>query len=550
MTPKQTHPPFQLPTVPAGEMTEFVRSIMQLLAAVLEENALLREDNARLREEVALLRDEVAVLKGHKPRPKFKSSNLVKKTGKDDTPPSGPGAPACAFRTRRVPAAELPIHEDRIVRAQAVPAGAQFKGYRDFVVRELVIRAHNIRVRRELWLLADGTYLAAPRPPEYEGLHFGPKLRAFVLDQHHQCCVTQPALREQLHHIGIGLSAGQLDYLLTRDLPKFADEKAAVLVAGLKASPVVTVDDTGARHAGANGYATNVSGPAFAWFCSTASKSRTSFLELLHAGQVSYQLNDAAIRYMAEHGLPAAHVAQLQRGRRGGGPDLALLEKFLTLSGICALDHRRIAIEGALWGGLAGKVHPGLAVVSDGAGQFNVGSTHGMCWVHAERLIHRLIAGENADLAAAQERVRTQVWALFKGLKAYQAAPSAPQAQALSDEFDRVFTQKTCFRALNEQLARLHGHKDELLLVLRRPEVPLHTNQSETDIRDYVKKRKVSGGTRSERGRECRDTFASLKKTCRKLGVSFWDYLQDRLEAKGAIAPLPELIQRRMAQLS
>ena len=89
-----------------------------------------------------------------------------------------------------------------------------------------------------------------------------------------------------------------------------------------------------------------------------------------------------------------------------------------------------------------------------------------------------------------------------------------------------------------------------MLLVLRRPEVPLHTNQSETDIRDYVKKRKVSGGTRSDLGRECRDTFASLKKTCRKLGVSFWEYLQDRLGEKGAIAPLPELIERRMAQLA
>ena len=143
-----------------------------------------------------------------------------------------------------------------------------------------------------------------------------------------------------------------------------------MLVTGLRCSPVVTVDDTGARHAGANGYTTNVSGPAFAWFASTVSKSRASFLELLHAGQVSYQLNDAAIRYMAEHGLPAAHVTRLRQGRRGGGADLALLEQFPTMSGISGLDHRRIAIEGALWGALAAKVHTGLAVVSDGAGQF------------------------------------------------------------------------------------------------------------------------------------------------------------------------------------
>lgn len=185
MTSKQPLPQFQLPAVPAGEMTPFVQSIMQLLQAFVEENA-------RLREEVAMLRDEVAVLKGHKPRPKFKGSNLVKKTGKDDQPGPGPGK---ASRTQRVLTAELPIHEDRIVPALAVPADAEFKGYRDFVVRELVLQAHNIRVRRELWLRADGTYLVAARPPEFEGLHFGPTLRAHLLDQYYQCHVTQPLPR-------------------------------------------------------------------------------------------------------------------------------------------------------------------------------------------------------------------------------------------------------------------------------------------------------------------------------------------------------------------
>ncbi len=79
--------------------------------------------------------------------------------------------------------------------------------------------------------------------------------------------------------------------------------------------------------------------------------------------------------------------------------------------------------------------------------------------------------------------------------------------------------------------------------MLRRPEIPLHTNGSENDIRCYVQKQKISGGTRSELGRKCRDTFTSLKKTCRKLGMSFWQYLQDRLTLKNNILPLPELMR-------
>ena len=90
-----------------------------------------------------------------------------------------------------------------------------------------------------------------------------------------------------------------------------------------------------------------------------------------------------------------------------------------------------------------------------------------------------------------------------------------------------------------------HGPKFTLLMVLEHPDIPLHNNLSENDIREYVKKRKISGSTRSDSGRRCRDTFTSLKKTCRKLGISFWEYLKDRITGQNAIARLPDLIRSR-----
>ena len=86
-----------------------------------------------------------------------------------------------------------------------------------------------------------------------------------------------------------------------------------------------------------------------------------------------------------------------------------------------------------------------------------------------------------------------------------------------------------------------------MLLVLERPEIPLHTNGSENDIRCHVTRRKLSGGTRSDRGRDCRDAFLSLAKTCAKLKIAFWDYLGDRLavSAAKAIPHLPEIILAR-----
>ena len=86
-----------------------------------------------------------------------------------------------------------------------------------------------------------------------------------------------------------------------------------------------------------------------------------------------------------------------------------------------------------------------------------------------------------------------------------------------------------------------------MLVALERPDIPLHTNGSENDIRCQVTKRKVSGGTRSDAGRDARDAFLGLMKTCDKLGVSFWDYLGSRLMVADApiIPPLPNIVRQR-----
>jgi len=99
--------------------------------------------------------------------------------------------------------------------------------------------------------------------------------------------------------------------------------------------------------------------------------------------------------------------------------------------------------------------------------------------------------------------------------------PDDQKKAKIESRFDEIFTRQTCFASLNQALKRIYQNKSELLLVLDRPEIPLHNNLSESDIREYVKRRKVSGSTRSSPGRKCRDTFTSIKKTCRKLGVSF-----------------------------
>ena len=203
--------------------------------------------------------------------------------------------------------------------------------------------------------------------------------------------------------------------------------------------------------------------------------------------------------------------------------------------------------EGALLGSLIDHgVSPELVVLSDGAGQFNL-LVHAACWVHAERPLARMIP-HNEQHRLAIEQIRQPIWGLYQDLKAYQQQPQPEQVPVLTARFETLCSQQTAYPSINQVLKDMREHQADLLRVLARPEVPLHNNAAESDIRDYVKKRKISGSTRSANGRRCRDTFASLKKTCRKLGVGFWDYLRDRIRGLSQMPRLADLIRQRIAE--
>jgi hypothetical protein len=537
----------QLPSIAEAQRSPLVEQLLVQLEHLLEQNR-------RQAEVIQQMRDEIAVLKGQKAKPKFKPSGMEPQTepggdaeGSDADDNDGDGPRKRAGSSKRSKTQQLTIHETIKVAPRApIPEHARFKGYRDFIVQDLRIQAHNTCYRLEVWQTPGGERLLGELPASLNGWHFGPELRRYALYQHHHCHVTQPLLHEQLREWGIDISVGQVNALLSGANEAFFAEQDQLLVTSLEVSRHITVDDSGARHRGHNGYVTQIGNDWFAWFASTASKSRINFLQLLHAGNITYCLNGHALSYLKEERLPKEPLRRLQAHTHTTIAEVACWEDHLDALGIACERHRRIATEGALLGGLIGKgFSPELAIVSDGAGQFAI-LLHALCWVHAERLVHKLIP-LNERHRQDQERVRGEIWELYADLKAYRRSPDPALAPALAARFDAIFTQRTSFATLNQTLKRLHAHKEKLLLVLKRPDIVLHTNGSEGDIRGYVKWRKISGGTRSDLGKRCRDGFASLKKTCRKLGLSFWDYLGDRIGQHGAIAPLPDIIRERAA---
>jgi hypothetical protein len=503
----------------------------------------LLAENAALRQAIADLRAEVATLKGVKDRPKLRPSGMEKGTEPEpDTRDRGRGAGGRKAK-------RLTIHEERVIAAE-VPAGSRFKGYEDFLVQDLVLRPRVVRLRRERWLTPDGQTVIAPMPAGIVG-HFGPELRRFVLFQYHQGQVTVPRLVAQIQAIGIAISKRQVVRLLNEGQGTFLDEACEVLRAGLAAASWISVDDTGARHQHQNGVCTQLGNEHFAAFATTASKSRLNFLKVLRAGFTDYVTNAEALAYMRQRALAGPVITSLAEHPERHFADEAAWLRHLDQLGITALtvtpDPVKIATEGAVWGSI--KAHgllPDTVILSDDAGQFAL-DRHALCWVHAERLVHKLGTFTERQ-HAAQQFMRTLIWWFYADLKAYKHDPRRRRKGQLRARFDRIFRRRTGFATLDRLLARLHANKEKLLVVLDRPELPLHTNGSERDLRPQVIKRKISGGTRADLGRACRDAFLGLLLTCAKLGLSFWDYLGHRLGVPETTAPyLPDLVRLRSA---
>ena len=534
------------PTTPADGVVNWQRLLreqqetIQALQQTIEKmERQLKQQQERIEQLEAELRDQKK-LKG---KPKIRPSQL--NTSKPNPEGEDEGKrPGSAKVSKKL---SFEIDEERIIQPDEVPARAKFNGYRDYDVQELIFERHNIRFRLAEYVSEDGTTIVGQLPAEYRNGHYGPLLLGYVLYQHYQCRVPQPILHEHLQEWGIEISAGQLNNILSENKEKFHAEQQQVLRVGLETAEYIHTDDTGARHQGKNGYCTVIGNAWFSYFKSSGSKSRQNFLEILQGGAVRYVLNEYAQQYLESQPLAAKYREQLTFSDALLAEQTLAWQAYLLEKGIVSAKAIQMISEAALLGGVMSQgINAPLRILSDGAGQFNV-LCHGLCWVHAERGLRRLQADtpqQRQNIAETQDLL----WQYYRQLQQYQQSPTGAGKTELWQAFDQIFGR--CYLhhgSLNIVLTWFRTHKGELLQVLNYPQFPLHNNEAETDIREYVTRRKISGGTRSDAGRRARDTFVGLKKTCRKLGVSFWQYLLSRLRTDRQIPLLPDVIRAKAA---
>ncbi len=517
-----------------------------LLSIIAEQRTTIEKLEARvesLETQVSVLEEELKKAKKLPGKPKLKASNLEQKTSDNKSGRQGSGRRKGSKKQR------LEITEERVIEPTNVPSEATFNGYRNYDVQELFLEGHLIRFKLAEYVDSEGKTIVGRLPDAYQG-HYGPILKAFILYQHHQCRVPQHLIHEQLQELNIEISGSQVNRILLEDTVGFTAEQDAVLRAGLETATYIHTDDTGARHQGQNGYCTVLGNDLFAYFRSSDSKSRQSYLQILRHPFDDYVLNEYSRAYLETHQLAQSHLAKLTFSNQVICQGEVAWQGYLETLTITAPQAVKLVTEAALIGSaIEHGISPELIILSDGAPQFIL-FVHALCWIHMERRLRRLV-GETPQQAQEITRLRYQLWAYYQALKLYRQSPSETDKQTFSRCFDAIFGQEFPGNdALNAVLQTFRDHKQELLRVLDTPVLPLHTNDAESDIREGVVRRKISGSTRSNSGRRARDTFMGLKKTCRKLGISFWQYLTSRLKREHSIPFLPDIIRQRVTGLA
>jgi hypothetical protein len=445
---------------------------------------------------------------------------------------------------------DLPIDEYRKIEAKEIPKGWHLIGYKPYVIQDVIVSRNTIKYEREIWESPNRKErIVASLPNHLKGRHFGPVLRSYVINLYNSCHVTQPLIWQLLHDMGVDISKGEINHLLNGDRANdmFEKELLEVVKQGIVQSKEIRTDDTSARHQGKNAFCNCINSDLFTYFKTTSSKSRINFLSVLQLDKTGYRLTEESIGYCEQGGLAPRYINILNEEEEINLKTEDELFDFFKKRNISAKYARRIITESLLIGCLLKNgFDKDKFIHADDAGQFKV-FNHSICWKHAERPLKKVVIRNDLHQEQWDDKV-SEFWQLYQGLKKYKEVSSLAQKRRkkeLDQRFDKLCEEVENFEALNLVLAELKKKKSELLLVLDHPFVSLHNNNSERDIREYAKRRKISGSTRNENGKKSRDVFTSLKKTCRKLGVSFWEYTKDRIEEKNKIPPLADILLQR-----
>jgi hypothetical protein len=539
-----------------------VKRLLNLLERVVE-------DYASVEKELQELRDEINRLKGEHGKPNIKANRkkdtdvssederkkaeaMANGDGGDGNGDDASSSDSNKKKKRRRKNRKIKIDREQIcpLDKEGLPDDLEFKGYEEVVVQNIIIKTDNVKYLREVYYSPSQhqSYLGE-LPKEVRGQgEFGAGVRALIPILKAEGNMSEKKILGFFQNFGVEISPAYISQQWTSGYELFHQEKSDLYRAGLAASDYAQIDDTSARVKGVNHYCQVVCNPWFTAYFTTGAKDRRAVLGVLtdHApphylyNQQAQSLLDGfnlsnKARAAVDQGLPLEVVMdEGEFTKRLASLDLGPRQSA-QIAEACAITYYQQQTDFPVVDTL----------LADDAPQFKLLTKNmGLCWVHDGRHYKKLtpiVPTHQNSLADFRDRY----WAYYAELLKYQRGPSAERKAELSKEFDILFTTTTGYEALDDRIAKTLAKKTELLRVLELPGLPLHNNAAELGARAQARSRDVSYQTRSEAGTKIKDTFMSINQTAKKLGVSFYEYVHDRVSGSFNMPSLAEIISQR-----
>ncbi|AKB74816.1 Mobile element protein [Methanosarcina lacustris Z-7289] len=378
---------------------------------------------------------------------------------------------------------------------------------------------------------------------------FGPGIKSLIITLNHVANVSEPKIHELLENVGVHISRATISRILTKDTEIFHQEKAEIFHEGLKATPYQQIDDTGARINGVNHYTQILCNPYYAAYFTVPNKNRETILDILLCGKEKvYCFNDEAFDLMETFNVSQIWMEKLSSFKNKIFSDEEMRRK---LDCVFSLKGHKTTKKKVLEACAIAAYHQSTDIpvvttlLSDDAPQFKqIAHHHALCWIHDGRNYKKLrpiVPYHKEKLEAFLDRY----WDYYGKLCEFKIKPDAEVAEQLSAEFDQLFTTITGYEQLDERISKTKEKKEHLLKVLLLPEVPLHNNAAELAARAKVRKRDVSLQTITEEGTKANDTFMTIVQTAKKLSISAYQYIWDRVSNKFEMPSLAQIIREK-----
>jgi hypothetical protein len=540
---------------------------LKMLLNLIEQ--LIRE-NEEFKSELQQLKDENNRLKGEQGKPDIKANKTQKKDisseierkeaeanaandAESSTDKSAEETNSKKKRQRKPKLKNIKIDREQRcpLDKTGLPGDLEFKGYEDVVIQDIVITTNNVKYRREV-------YYSPSHKKSYRGElpsevknrgEFGPGIRALIPVLKSEGNLSEKRILGFFQNFGIEVSSTYISRQWTEGYDAFHQEKSEIYRQGISQSDYVQIDDTSARVNGVNHYCQIVCSPLFTAYFTTKHKNRLSVLEVLTDfaprrylyNQQAQSLLDTlkladkvctavAIQLPADEIMePSEFEAQLTNLGK-----LSVRQRT-QITEACAIAYYQQQTEFPII----------ETLLADDAPQFKLLTQHlGLCWIHDARHYKKLSPFVPIHQQALAN-FRGRYWIYYTELLNYKRNPTREKQKWLSKQFDEIFSTTTDYEDLDHRIAKTLAKKTELLQVLEMPSLPLHNNEAELGARVQARVRDVSFQTRSEKGTKIKDTFMTINQTTKKLGVSFYDYIYDRVSGKFELPSLAEVMAQK-----